>query len=240
MQMVAPSQPLGASEACRPLARLRPEAPEAVFRQDPLLPAPDSPACPTHRPRYTFVGTLTPLLCLKLVLEEAVPLPWLRLPKSVPQTLSGQQAGDGGGSRHLPSWPQRPSAIRVESTLLPRCPWELMFGVWHSPWTWHPGALRSAWTRAEGFVCRVSATSRAGVGSPQGCTPRPPGPFTEQRAGGLLVHRWELSRSILARSVIPGSPRKSPAPSSVSGLCTRPSLPPCPTSGQCPGSSKDQ
>ena len=89
MQMVAPSQPLGASEACRPLARLRPEAPEAVFRQDPLLPAPDSPACPTHRPRYTFVGTLTPLLCLKLVLEEAVPLPWLRLPKSVPQTLSG-------------------------------------------------------------------------------------------------------------------------------------------------------
>lgn len=33
-----------------PDSDLRP--PEAVFRQDPVLPAPDSPACPTHRPPH--------------------------------------------------------------------------------------------------------------------------------------------------------------------------------------------
>lgn len=166
--MVAPSQPLGASEAYRPLARLRPEAPpEAVFRQDPVLPAPDSPACPTHRPRYAFVGTLTSLLCLKFVLEEAVPLPWPQATKigaPDPQQTAGWGWGWGG---HITCRPG-PSATHAEPTLLPRCPSELMFGVWHSPWTWHPEASRSGWTRAEGLVSSVSPTSRARTGSPQG------------------------------------------------------------------------
>lgn len=161
--------------------------------------------------------------------------PGLGPPESVPQTLSGQQAGaGGGGSRHLPSWPQcqlcgaRPAP-------------KVSFGidVWGSAQPVDVGSqgIKVRVDRAGGLVCSVYPTSRGWAGSPQGCTPHPPCPLTEQR--GLLVHRWELSRAV-ARAVIPGSPRKSPAPSSVSRLCTRPSLPPRPTSGQHSGSSEDQ
>lgn len=177
MQMVAPSQPLGASEACRPLARLRPEAPEAVFRQDPVLPAPDSPACPTHRPRYTFVGALTPLLCLKFVLEETWPRA-ARIGAPDPQRTAGW--GWGGGSRHLPSWPQCPSASCAEPALLPRCPLELMFGVRHSPWTWDPRASRSGWTGL-GALCAV-------------CTPRPEAGLAALRDAPHTHHVLSRSR----------------------------------------------
>lgn len=234
MQMVAPSQPLGASEACRPLARLRPEAPEAVFRQDPVLPAPDSPACPTHRPRYTFVGALTPLLCLKFVLEETWPRA-ARIGAPDPQRTAGW--GWGWGVTSPAVLAPVPQCQLCGARPAPK----VSFGidVWGSAQPVDVGSqgIKVRVDRAGGLVCSVYPTSRGWAGSPQGCTPHPPCPLTEQR--GLLVHRWELSRAV-ARAVIPGSPRKSPAPSSVSRLCTRPSLPPRPTSGQHSGSSEDQ
>lgn len=231
--MVAPSQPLGASEACRPLARLRTEAPEAVFRQDPMLPAPDSDSnAPAHRPLYTFVGALTPLLCLKFVLEET----WhqaARIGAPDPQRTAGWGWGRGVTS---------PAVLAQCHMCGAQAAPKVSFGidVWGpaQPMDVASQSIKVRVDRAGGLVCSVYPTSRAWAGSPQGCTPHPPCPLTEQR--GLLVHRWERFRGRLARAVIPASPRKSPAPSSVSGLCTRSSLPPRSTSGQHPGSSEDQ
>lgn len=172
--MVAPSQPLGASEACRPLARLRPEAPPRSCVQT-------GPSAPSSR--LTCLSHPQTPICLRGDLD--IP----SLPQVCPRRSSASAPASGhqnwcprpsadsrlgvrvGGVTSpaiLAPVPQCPSATRAEPTLLPRCPSELMFGVWHSPWTWHPEASRSGWTRAEGLVSSVSPTSRAWAGSPQG------------------------------------------------------------------------